>query len=161
MSICGIDRSIHSNNEARTQSYLREYLMQTDISHPLACTTSDSFPKKKQFPPTFQVSFCTAFPFATGDNNDSKDNDVCSIQGNNTPRATTGEKLPVVEHIYNTRQHGNQQSTQPQKKQEKKLKGRQSEIESLWEYASRSRASSTFGTRNSPQKSLQRRITCK
>eukprot|EP00957_Ditylum_brightwellii_P085475 6501578-Ditylum_brightwellii.AAC.1 len=71
----------------------------------------------------FQVPFCTRFPFAARDNNDSKENDVCSIQGNNettTPRATTGKTLPNVEHIYNTRQQENQESTQLQKKQEKK-----------------------------------------
>eukprot|EP00957_Ditylum_brightwellii_P097223 7404798-Ditylum_brightwellii.AAC.1 len=64
----------------------------------------------------FQVPFCATFQFATRDNNDSKDNDVCSIQGNDkttTPRPTTEKTLPLVEHIYNTRQQGNQQSTQP------------------------------------------------
>eukprot|EP00957_Ditylum_brightwellii_P041223 3120826-Ditylum_brightwellii.AAC.1 len=81
MPTCGVDRSIHFNNEARTQSCLREHSMQTDISHPLACITRD--------------------------NNDSKGNDVCLIQDNNkttAPRATKGKTLPVVEHIYNTRQ---------------------------------------------------------
>eukprot|EP00957_Ditylum_brightwellii_P151167 11510167-Ditylum_brightwellii.AAC.1 len=77
MPICGIDRSIHQNNKARAQSCLREHLVQTaDISHPLAHITSDSFPKKKIFPSTFQVPFCARFLFSTRDNNDSKDNDV-------------------------------------------------------------------------------------
>eukprot|EP00957_Ditylum_brightwellii_P097149 7398554-Ditylum_brightwellii.AAC.1 len=71
----------------------------------------------------FQISFCSTFPIATGDNNDSKDNDACSIQDNSeitASRATPGKTLPVVGHIYSTGQQGNQQKIQPQKKQEKK-----------------------------------------
>eukprot|EP00957_Ditylum_brightwellii_P082858 6299086-Ditylum_brightwellii.AAC.1 len=104
MPICGIYRSIHPNNEARKQSCLREHLTQTDVRHPLACITSDSFSKTKQLPPRFQVSFCSKFPIATGDNNDSKDNDAYSIQDDDettTPRAIKGKTLPVVENIYN------------------------------------------------------------
>eukprot|EP00957_Ditylum_brightwellii_P159902 12171342-Ditylum_brightwellii.AAC.1 len=58
----------------------------------------------------FQVSFCSNVPIAPGDN------DVCSIQANNKT-TTAGKTLPVTKHIYNTQQQGNQQNTQPQKKQ--------------------------------------------
>eukprot|EP00957_Ditylum_brightwellii_P147406 11224594-Ditylum_brightwellii.AAC.1 len=56
---------------------------------------------------------------ATGNNNDSKDKDACSIQDNKTtaPRATTGKTLYAVETIYSTTQQGIQQTAQPQKKQ--------------------------------------------
>ena len=117
-----IDQSIHAKNEARTQSCLREHLTQTDISHPLACISSDSFQKSKNFPSTLQVPFSSTFTFATTDNNEKKDTDDEEIHTSSIPHSRSSS--PHVQPSYNTR---HQQKEQPQQKQDKitKNKGNQ------------------------------------
>ena len=153
MPICGIDRSVHATNEQRTQSCLREHLTQTDISHPLACISSDSFPKSKIFPSTLQVPFSSTFTFATTDNNKKKDNDDEEIHTSSITRSRSSS--PHVQRSYNTR---HQQKKQPHKKQDKITKKRKlSEIQLLKEYNTRSCTSSTPGRRSSPRNRLKRR----
>jgi hypothetical protein len=132
---------------------LREHLTQTDISHPLACISSDSFQKSKNFPSTLQVPFSSTFTFATTDNNKKKDNDDEEVHTSSITRSRSSS--PQVQRSYNTR---HQQKKQPHKKQDKITKKRKlSEIQLLKEYNTRSCISSTPGRRSSPRNRLKRR----